>query len=172
MESYPEVRKSLNSFLANIVHDMAIERTHIKDAQTVQVEGTSYEEINANQSVRFDLKEYETEIQVHNDDIRTLDFSILRNRIYEAAKKEAKEMNKDFLNMLSSQGLSIDAKNGSAIDAILSLMKMYKKKGFNLDSLKIISSKEMYAKFQKEMENPLNQEKYYREWNRIKNENG
>ena len=73
MESYPEVRKSLNSFLANIVHDMAIERTHIKDAQTVQVEGTSYEEINANQSVRFDLKEYETEIQVHNDDIRTLD---------------------------------------------------------------------------------------------------
>jgi hypothetical protein len=42
MESYPEVRKSLNSFLANIVHDMAIERTHIKDAQTVQVEGTSY----------------------------------------------------------------------------------------------------------------------------------
>jgi hypothetical protein len=41
-ESYPEVRKSLNSFLANIVHDMAIERTHIKDAQTVQVEGTSY----------------------------------------------------------------------------------------------------------------------------------
>jgi hypothetical protein len=51
-------------------------------------------------------------------------------------------------------------------------MKMYKKKGFNLDSLKIISSKEMYAKFQKEMENPLNQEKYYREWNRIKNENG
>jgi hypothetical protein len=151
---------------------MAIERTHIKDAQTVQVEGTSYEEINANQSVRFDLKEYETEIQVHNDDIRTLDFSILRNRIYEAAKKEAKEMNKDFLNMLSSQGLSIDAKNGSAIDAILSLMKMYKKKGFNLDSLKIISSKEMYAKFQKEMENPLNQEKYYREWNRIKNENG
>ena len=172
MESYPEVRKSLNSFLANIIHDMAIERTHIKDAQTVQVEGTSYEEINANQSVRFDLKEYETEIQVHNDDIRTLDFSILRNRIYEAAKKEAKEMNKDFLNMLSSQGLSIDAKNGSAIDAILSLMKMYKKKGFNLDSLKIISSKEMYAKFQKEMENPLNQEKYYREWNRIKNENG
>jgi hypothetical protein len=172
MESYPEVRKSLNSFLANIVHDMAIERTHIKDAQTVQVEGTSYEEINANQSVRFDLKEYETEIQVHNDDLRTLDFSILRNRIYEAAKKEAKEMNKDFLNMLSSQGLSIDAKNGSAIDAILSLMKMYKKKGFNLDSLKIISSKEMYAKFQKEMENPLNQEKYYREWNRIKNENG
>jgi len=172
MESYPEVRKSLNSFLANIVHDMAIERTHIKDAQTVQVEGTSYEEINANQSVRFDLKEYETEIQVHNDDIRTLDFSILRNRIYEAAKKEAKEMNKDFLNMLSSQGLSIDAKNGSAVDAILSLMKMYKKKGFNLDSLKIISSKEMYAKFQKEMENPLNQEKYYREWNRIKNENG
>jgi len=172
MESYPEVRKSLNSFLANIVHDMAIERTHIKDAQTVQVEGTSYEEINANQSVRFDLKEYETEIQVHNDDIRTLDFSILRNRIYEAAKKEAKEMNKDFLNMLSSQGLSIDAKNGSAIDAILNLMKMYKKKGFNLDSLKIISSKEMYAKFQKEMENPLNQEKYYREWNRIKNENG
>jgi hypothetical protein len=172
MESYPEVRKSLNSFLANIVHDMAIERTHIKDAQTVQVEGTSYEEINANQSVRFDLKEYETEIQVHNDDLRTLDFSILRNRIYEAAKKEAKEMNKDFLNMLSSQGLSIDAKNGSAIDAILSLMKRYKKKGFNLDSLKIISSKEMYAKFQKEMENPLNQEKYYREWNRIKNENG
>jgi hypothetical protein len=172
MESYPEVRKSLNSFLANIVHDIAIERTHIKDAQTVQVEGTSYEEINANESVRFDLKEYETEIQVHNDDIRTLDFSLLRNRIYEAAKKEAKEMNKDFLNMLSSQGLSIDAKNGSAIDAILSLMKMYKKKGFNLDSLKIISSKEMYAKFQKEMENPLNQEKYYREWNRIKNENG
>jgi len=153
MESYPEVRKSLNSFLANIVHDMAIERTHIKDAQTVQVEGTSYEEINANQSVRFDLKEYETEIQVHNDDIRTLDFSILRNRIYEAAKKEAKEMNKDFLNMLSSQGLSIDAKNGSAIDAILSLMKMYKKKGFNLDSLKIISSKEMYAKFQKDCYN-------------------
>jgi hypothetical protein len=172
MESYPEVRKSLNSFLANIVHDIAIERTHIKDAQTVQVEGTSYEEINANESVRFDLKDYETEIQVHNDDIRTLDFSLLRNRIYEAAKKEAKEMNKDFLNMLSSQGLSIDAKNGSAIDAILSLMKMYKKKGFNLDSLKIISSKEMYAKFQKEMENPLNQEKYYREWNRIKNENG
>ena len=45
MESYPEVRQALNTFLANIIHNLAVAGTYYKDAQTVQVEGTSYEEI-------------------------------------------------------------------------------------------------------------------------------
>ena len=168
MESYSDVKQSLNSFLTNIIHDIALQRTYFKDAETVQVEGTSYEEVNANNSRRFDLKEYQTEIKLHHDDIKNLDFSLFRSKIYHAAKKQAKEMNKDFLNNLTSEGLSVDSKGGSAVDAMLNLMKIYKKKGMNLDTMQIISSKEMYTKFQKEMENPLNREKYNRELKKIK----
>jgi len=160
----------MNTLLGNLIHDIAVQRTHFKDAETIQVEGTSYEEINANTSFNVDLKEYQSEILVHHDNIKNLDFSLLRNKVYEAAKKEAKELNKDFLNMLTSGGLSIDAEKGSAIDAMLTLMKLYKKKGFNLDNLKIICSKKMDAKLKRELENPLNQEKFNREWNKIKYE--
>jgi|GEM_PF-5237336 len=170
MESYSEVRQSFGAFLGNVIHDMANQRTHIKDAQTVEVEGTSYEEINPNQSFSIDLKEYQTEILVHHNDIKGLNFALLRSRIYEASKKEARDMNEDFLKMLASEGLSVEAEKSSAIDAMLTLMKVYKKKGYNLDNLKIICSKKMDAKLKKELENPLNREKFNREWNKIKYE--
>jgi hypothetical protein len=170
MESYPAVKKSLNAFLTNIIHDLAVQKTYVREAQTIQVEGTSYEEVSGNVSQKINLKEYQSELQLRHDDIKTLDFSLLRSKIYEAAKEQAKEMNKDLLNNLESSGLSYDVKNGSAIDGLLNLMRVYKRKGFNLDSMQIISSKELYIKFQKEMENPINREKYYREWTKLKNE--
>lgn len=80
-------------------------------------------------------------------------------------------MNKDFLNNLRSEGLVYDVKKDeSAIDSLLNLMRIYKKKEFNLDTMRIFPTKDMRKKFDKEMENPMNQEKYYREWSKIKNE--
>ena len=171
MESYHEVREALSTFIGNAIHNLALARSPNKDAPTVYVDGTSYEEIGADKTFRVELKEYQTEVVVHNDEVKRLDFSLLRDKIYQVAKSQAREMNKDFLNNLRSEGLVYDVKEDeSAVDSLLNLMRIYKKKGFNLDTMRIFPTKEMRKKFDKEMQNPMNQEKYYREWSKIKNE--
>lgn len=170
VEFYPEVRKALNTFLGNTIHDLASQWAMTKGGQTIHVEGTSYEEINGNKSYKVELQEYQTELIIHQDSIEMLDFSLLRNQIYQAARKQAREMNDNFIEKLKAAGQTFDPKEGSAIDAILNLMRTAKKKGLNLDTLQIGGGKELRTKFEKEMENPLNQERYYREWRKIKDE--
>ena len=165
------VREALSTFIGNAIHNLAFLGALIRTHQLYMLTVNSYEEIGADKTFRVELKEYQTEVVIHNDEVKRLDFSLLRDKIYQAAKSQAREMNKDFLNNLRSEGLVYDVKEDeSAVDSLLNLMRIYKKKGFNLDTMRIFPTKEMRKKFDKEMQNPMNQEKYYREWSKIKNE--
>lgn len=78
MESYHEVRRALSTFIGDAIHNLAVARTPNKDAPIVYVDGTSYEEIGADKTFRVELKEYQTEVVVHNDEVKRLDFSLTK----------------------------------------------------------------------------------------------
>jgi hypothetical protein len=169
LETYPNVKEIFDNFLSDIVHQLAVAGTYNADAPVVNVEGTSYQHIHGDQGFKVDLKQYTSEIILKWDDIKRLDFSLLRLKIYREAKKLSRERNKDFLDMLTKEGLSIDFEKGSAIDAILTLMRRNKERGFKLDKLQIILSKKGYEKLSRELSDPRNAERYKIESQKIKN---
>lgn len=170
LESYPEVMQVFDSFLSNIIHQLAVAGTYNADAPVVDVEGTAYQEIHGDNVLRVDLKEYTSNVEFKWDDIKALDFSLLRDKIYKAAQKLTLERNKDLLEMLDKEGLSAEFEKGSAVDAVLTLMRKNKERGFNLDNLQIILSKKGYDKLSQELSIPRNAERFRFESEKIKNE--
>lgn len=170
LERYPEVREIFDKFLSDIIHQLAVAGSYNADAPVINVDGTSYQQIHGDKVLKVDLKLRTSEFTIGWGDMKKLDFSLLRDKIYKEAKKQSRERNKDLLETLTKEGLSVDFEKGSAVDAVLMLMRRNKERGFNLDNLKIILSRKGHEKLSKELSDPENAERFMIESQKLRNE--